>query len=167
MAALARHSWPGNVRELQNFIERSVILSTGAALTGSLPEATATLKLSVPMTLEDAERSHILHTLEQTEGVIGGRDGAAARLGLARTTLISKMRRLGVSRFQRPSALAPEVAAQRRHSASPPSAHDSPMLRRRPTAHKSEATCAAQSLVHRNLWISAPSAGVPVLQSFA
>jgi formate hydrogenlyase transcriptional activator len=100
MTSLVRHSWPGNVRELQNFIERSVILSTGAVLTGSLPEVTGTLKLSAAVTLEQAERSHILHTLEQTEGVVGGRDGAAARLGLPRTTLISKMRRLRINREQ-------------------------------------------------------------------
>jgi len=106
MTALLRHSWPGNVRELQNFIERSVILSTGAVLRSSLPELTSTLKLTAPVTLEEAERSHILQTLQQTEGVVGGRNGAAARLGLARTTLMSKMRRLGVSRFQRSSALA-------------------------------------------------------------
>ena len=55
---------------------------------------------------EEAERSHILHTLEQTEGVVGSRDGAAVRLGLPQTSLISKMRRLGISRFQRKSALA-------------------------------------------------------------
>ena len=97
MAVLARHSWPGNVRELQNFIERSVILSTGAVLSGSLPEVTGTLKLSAAMTLEQAERSHILHALEQTEGAVGGRNGAAARLGLPRTTFVSKMRRLGIN----------------------------------------------------------------------
>jgi formate hydrogenlyase transcriptional activator len=100
MEALARHSWPGNIRELQNFIERSVILSTGTVLTGSLPELTGTLKLSEAVTLEDAERSHILQTLQQTEGIIGGRDGAAARLGLPRTTLISKMRRLRINHGQ-------------------------------------------------------------------
>src|SRR5437879_2500969 len=82
MEVLAGHSWPGNVRELQNFIERSVILSTGAVLSGSLPEVTGalsvtgTLKVSAAVTLEDAERSHILQTLEQTRGVVGGRDGA-------------------------------------------------------------------------------------------
>jgi formate hydrogenlyase transcriptional activator len=103
--ALVRHSWPGNVRELQNFIERSVILSTGAVLSGSPSEVTGTLKLSAAVTLEDAERSHILQTLEQTDGMVGGRDGAAARLGLPRTTLIAKMKRLGVSPFQRSSAL--------------------------------------------------------------
>jgi formate hydrogenlyase transcriptional activator len=100
MAALVRHSWPGNVRELQNLIERSVILATGAVLNGSLPEVTGRLKLSAPVTLEEAERSHILQTLGQTEGVMGGRNGAAARLGLPRTTLISKMRRLGIHRGQ-------------------------------------------------------------------
>ena len=87
---------PGNVRELQNFIERSVILSTGAILNGSLPELTCTPKSSAPVTLEDAERSHILQTLSRTEGVVGGPNGAAARLGLKRTTLISMMRRLGI-----------------------------------------------------------------------
>jgi formate hydrogenlyase transcriptional activator len=104
MKALISHPWPGNIRELQNFVERSVILSTGSVLSGSLPEVTGTLKLSAAVTLEDAERSHILHILDQTEGVVGGRDGAAARLGLPRTTLISKMRRLGVSRFEGSSA---------------------------------------------------------------
>ena len=101
IAALARHSWPGNIRELQNFIERSVILSNGPVLQGSLPKLTGTRKLSAPVTLVEAERSHILQTLEQTEGMIGGRDGAASRLGMPRTTLISKMKRLGVSRSQR------------------------------------------------------------------
>ena len=96
MTALVRHSWPGNVRELQNFIERSVILLTGAILNGSLPELTCTPKSSAPVTLEDAERSHILQTLSRTEGVVGGPNGAAARLGLKRTTLISMMRRLGI-----------------------------------------------------------------------
>jgi formate hydrogenlyase transcriptional activator len=100
MTALVRHSWPGNVRELQNFIERSVILSTGAVLSGSLPEVASTLKLTAAVTLEEAERSHILQTLQQTEGAVGGRGGAAARLGLPRTTLIAKMRRLGINRAQ-------------------------------------------------------------------
>jgi formate hydrogenlyase transcriptional activator len=101
MAALVRYSWPGNVRELQNRIERSVILSTGVVLSGSLSELTHTIqdgskwsKASTPVTLEQAERSHILQTLQQTKGVIGGRDGAAATLGLPRTTLIAKMQRL-------------------------------------------------------------------------
>jgi formate hydrogenlyase transcriptional activator len=97
MAALARHSWPGNVRELQNFIERSVILSKGAVLNGSLPELTYT-KFSAPVTLDEAERWHILQALQQTGGVVGGPNGAAARLGLHRTTLIAKMQRLGINR---------------------------------------------------------------------
>ena len=98
MRSLVRHSWPGNVRELQNFIERSVILSTGAVLSGSLPEHTGTLKLSGALTLKEAERLHILQTLQQTKGVVSGRNGAAARLGLPRTTLISKMKRLGINK---------------------------------------------------------------------
>jgi len=96
MAALARHSWPGNVRELQNVIERSVILSTGHLLRGSLPELTQ-MKSSVPVTLEELERWHILQTLQKTGGVLGGRNGAALRLGLPRTTLIAKMKRLGIN----------------------------------------------------------------------
>jgi formate hydrogenlyase transcriptional activator len=104
MAVLAQHSWPGNVRELQNFIERSVILSTGSVLTGSLPELTHTThdaskwsKPSTPITLEQVERLHILQVLEQTKGVVGGQNGAAVRLGMRRTTLIGKMRRLGIN----------------------------------------------------------------------
>src|SRR6266403_5146540 len=108
MMALARHSWPGNVRELQNFIERSVILSSGDVLSGSRPELTPITpdgskwpKSSAPVTLEQAEstaaRSYILQTLQETKGVIGGRNGAAARLGMARTTLIYRMKRLGIT----------------------------------------------------------------------
>ena len=93
IAACVRHSWPGNIRELQNFIERSVILSDGPVLTGSLSEET---KASTPVTLEEAESSHILRILDQTGGVVGGPNGAAARLDVRRTTLISKMRRLGI-----------------------------------------------------------------------
>jgi formate hydrogenlyase transcriptional activator len=118
MADLKRHSWPGNVRELQNCIERSVILSTGAVLSGSLPEFARTAhdgpewpKVPARATLEQAERSHILQTLLQTEGVVGGANGAAARLGLPRTTLISKMRRLGINAFQRSSAPARATAS--------------------------------------------------------
>jgi formate hydrogenlyase transcriptional activator len=105
MTCLVRHSWPGNVRELQNFIERSVILSSGDVLHGPLPERTCITpdgskwsKSFAPVTLKQAESSHILQTLQETKGVIGGRNGAAARLGLPRTTLMYKMRRLGINR---------------------------------------------------------------------
>jgi formate hydrogenlyase transcriptional activator len=104
MTVLARHPWPGNVRELQNWIERSVILSTGTVLNGPLPEYRHGPKSPAPVTLEDAERKQILQTLQETDGVVGGRRGAAARLGLHRTTLISKMRRLGIN-FGRTSVL--------------------------------------------------------------
>jgi formate hydrogenlyase transcriptional activator len=109
MEALAHHSWPGNVRELQNFIERSVILSRGPVLNGSLSDLGYTQKASAPVTLEEAESSHILQTLLQTGGVVGGPNGAAARLGVRRTTLISKMRRLGINRGQ--SSASPVGAA--------------------------------------------------------
>jgi len=111
MTALARYTWPGNVRELQNFIERSVILSRGPVLSGPLPAHTCSPRVSAPVTLEEAERSHILHTLDQTAGVVGGPNGAAARLGLPRTTLLSKMNRLGIYAFQNSRAMAGAVAA--------------------------------------------------------
>jgi transcriptional regulator with GAF, ATPase, and Fis domain len=101
--ALVRHSWPGNVRELQNVIERSVILSTSGVLSGLLPElprptqdVSKWSKISMPVTLLDGQISHILQTLQETKGVIGGRNGAAVRLGMARTTLIYRMKRLGI-----------------------------------------------------------------------
>jgi formate hydrogenlyase transcriptional activator len=107
--ALTAHSWPGNTRELQNFIERAVILATGDVLKGPVPLVACTKPVSSPsspVTLEQAERSHILQALLKTEGVIGGPKGAAARLGLPRTTLIAKMRRLGIQPLQRSSAVA-------------------------------------------------------------
>ncbi len=82
-------------------------------LNGSLPELTCASKASAPVTLEDAERSHILQTLQQTEGVVGGPNGAAARLGLRRTTLISKMRRLGINRGQSSALPVPTVPTRR------------------------------------------------------
>jgi formate hydrogenlyase transcriptional activator len=106
MAALARHSWPGNVRELQNFIERSVILSEGPVLNGPLSDFTCLARASAPVTLEAAQRSHIVQALERTDGVIGGPNGAAARLGLPRTTLIARMKRLQVNAFRNSPALA-------------------------------------------------------------
>jgi formate hydrogenlyase transcriptional activator len=103
MEALIRHSWPGNVRELQNFIERSVILTSGNVLRpplDSLKPAAETESLRA-ITLEDAEREHICKTLEQTRWVIAGHKGAAARLGIKRSTLYFRMQRLGISRSDR------------------------------------------------------------------
>jgi formate hydrogenlyase transcriptional activator len=97
MDELVRYPWPGNVRELQNFIERGVILTKGEVLQLSALPSTSMLGTG-PVTLEDAERSHILNALEESNWVVGGAAGAAARLGVKRTTLISKMRRRGVSR---------------------------------------------------------------------
>jgi formate hydrogenlyase transcriptional activator len=125
MTAVTQHSWPGNVRELQNFIERSVILSTGAVLSGSLPALTETTqdgskwsKVSAPATLEqtegvirgrshtvrrlglrtlaEAEREHISEVLQMTNGLIAGKGGAAEVLGLPSSTLRSRMKKLGI-----------------------------------------------------------------------
>ena len=97
MAALKRFPWPGNVRELQNFIERAVILSQADIL--QVPSLPARLPVQTDnMTLAEAEREHILHALEESNWVVGGKAGAAARLGLKRTTLVDKMRRSGLSR---------------------------------------------------------------------
>jgi formate hydrogenlyase transcriptional activator len=99
MAALVRYDWPGNIRELQNFIERSVILTRGAELQVPVAELANKGKLGPGgSTLADADRAHIRATLRETNWVLGGQNGAAAKLGLKRTTLIAKMRRLGVFR---------------------------------------------------------------------
>ena len=99
MEMLCRWPWPGNIRELQNVIERAVILSQGTVLTVPRSEfESPSPSTSSPVTLEDAERDHILRALEQTDWVIGGAGGAAARLGLKRTSLVSTMRRLGIVR---------------------------------------------------------------------
>ena len=97
IAGCTHYCWPGNVRELQNFIERSVIMSGGNVLNGSPSSLAVAPKTSEPVTLEDAERSHIMRTLQQTDGVVGGPNGAADRLGMPRTTLIAKMKRLGIN----------------------------------------------------------------------
>jgi formate hydrogenlyase transcriptional activator len=112
MMECMHHAWPGNVRELQNLIERSVILSEGAVLTGSLSDLKCRQKASAPVTLEEAESSHILQILRETGGVIGGPNGAAARLGLCRTTLISKMRRLRIDHKRSSSLPVPEAASR-------------------------------------------------------
>jgi formate hydrogenlyase transcriptional activator len=103
MAALARYHWPGNIRELENFIERAVILSRGASLEAPLAELKRNTPNSSspsrrPTTLEDAEREHIRRALEQANWLIGGPSGAAAKLGMKRTTLQSKMSKLGIER---------------------------------------------------------------------
>jgi formate hydrogenlyase transcriptional activator len=104
MKALSEYHWPGNVRELENFIERAVILSRGSELQPPLAELAKRNKMSpaIPAdnsaTLEEAEREHILRALKDTNWVIGGPAGAAARLGMKRTTLHSLVKRLGISR---------------------------------------------------------------------
>lgn len=109
MEAFLRYSWPGNVRELQNVIERAVILSPGKVLrlpvadlkqSSPIPSSFAPRPESNQTTLKDMEREHILQALAATNWVLGGPKGAGARLGLARTTLIAKMQRLGISRAQ-------------------------------------------------------------------
>jgi len=100
MSALSSHEWPGNIRELQNLIERAVILSNDGVLPNPLP-ASQTRSVAVApaaTTLKDTERTLILHALDSLGWVIGGPKGAAARLGLKRTTLIHKMKKLGISR---------------------------------------------------------------------
>jgi formate hydrogenlyase transcriptional activator len=103
MTALAKYHWPGNIRELENLIERSVILSQGPDLHVPLGElkAPATPAHNGVATLEAAEREHILRVLRETKWVIGGPSGAATRLGMKRTTLQSKIRKLGISHDQR------------------------------------------------------------------
>jgi transcriptional regulator with GAF, ATPase, and Fis domain len=104
MFALRSYSWPGNVRELQNLIERAVILSNHGVLPNPLPPATPKEAIIFPpaTTLRDSERALILNTLEAVEWVIGGPKGAAAKLGLKRTTLICKMQKLGIFRRHLP-----------------------------------------------------------------
>jgi formate hydrogenlyase transcriptional activator len=106
MATLSRYHWPGNIRELENFIERAVILSRGSNLDAPLAEldrlsaeSAASLAPILPTaTLEDAERDHIRRALEQANWLVGGPSGAAARLGMKRTTLQSRMKKLGIER---------------------------------------------------------------------
>lgn len=100
MATLCRYPWPGNVRELENFIERAVILSQGTDLSVPLGELKATVRKGPQpvRTLQAAERDHILRALEKTNWVIAGPTGAATLLGMKRSTLQSKMAKLGISR---------------------------------------------------------------------
>jgi formate hydrogenlyase transcriptional activator len=101
LAALSKYPWPGNIRELENLIERSVILSQGADL--RVPLGELKVRHAVPSadgdaTLDGAERRHILRALKETDWTVGGASGAAARLGMKRTTLLSRMKKLGISR---------------------------------------------------------------------
>ena len=102
MAALSRYHWPGNIRELENFIERAVILTRGSSLTAPLAELKSRRGESgdAPQlsTLEDAEREHIRRALQQANWLVGGPAGAAVRLGMKRTTLQSRMVKLGIER---------------------------------------------------------------------
>jgi formate hydrogenlyase transcriptional activator len=100
ISALISYQWPGNIRELQNFIERSMIVTSGDVLQAPLASLwnPATVESIGPITLEDAEREHIRKTLEQTKWVVAGPNGAAARLGIKRSTLYFRMQKLGISR---------------------------------------------------------------------
>jgi formate hydrogenlyase transcriptional activator len=100
ISELASYAWPGNIRELQNFIERSVILTSGNVLKSPLASLrnAAEAESIGPVTMEDAEREHIRKILEQTRWVVSGPNGAAARLGIKRSTLYFRMQKLGISR---------------------------------------------------------------------
>jgi formate hydrogenlyase transcriptional activator len=113
MDALVRYPWPGNIRELQNFIERAVILSPQSILRAPISELEpfqSYKEPDVPMNgLAEVERDHILRALEASDWVIGGRNGAAERLGMKRTSLVYRMTKLGISR--------PIVVPKKRRSA--------------------------------------------------
>ncbi len=101
MEALTNASWPGNIRELANFIERAVILTSGSELRVPLkelkrPSVTSTTSGS---TFQEAERQAVVEALKAAQGKISGQGGAAERLGLKRTTLQNKMRKLGIARL--------------------------------------------------------------------
>ena len=114
MEALCRYSWPGNIRELQNFIERAVILTPGSVLPIQIKELqpSGPTGSTVAGTLEDMERQSILEALRETGAVIGGQKGAAARLGLKRTTLLSRMQKLGISRHTNYAAELQKAASK-------------------------------------------------------
>ncbi len=101
MAALQRYDWPGNIRELQNLLERALILSTGPVLhvpLDGLKSRSGAPPTTAPRTLREAEREHVLAVLESTGWVLGGPNGAAVRLGLNRSTLQFRLKKLGLSR---------------------------------------------------------------------
>jgi formate hydrogenlyase transcriptional activator len=115
MDALVRYRWPGNVRELQNFVERAVILSPHSVLRAPVAELepfTPREERDLPMSgLAELERDHIIRALEASNWVVGGRNGAAARLGMKRTSLLYRMQKLGISRSE---AIARASAAKSR-----------------------------------------------------
>jgi len=131
MAAFRWYSWPGNIRELQNLVERSVILSRDGVLPNPLHQRRAEVMPRTQhrfsacpssITLEDSDRALIVETLERVSWIVGGPRGAAAKLGLKRTTLLAKMRRLGISRpihQEATGVLALAPAAVRREEAHP------------------------------------------------
>jgi formate hydrogenlyase transcriptional activator len=117
LAAFLSYAWPGNIRELQNLIERAVILAQDGELPNPLPTSavpiapspstemmSANAEPAAPMTLRDSERALILQALQATGGRIGGSRGAAVRLGLNRTTLMYRMKKLGIERSLRRAA---------------------------------------------------------------
>ena len=131
MAAFSSYSWPGNIRELQNLVARAMILSQNGVLSNPLPasalpvlpppsirEMSTNREPAEQMTIRESERALILHTLQATGWRIGGLNGAAERLGLKRTTLMYRMRRLGIERPSRRAALPNELTTPER----PPSA---------------------------------------------
>ncbi len=120
MAVLQAHDWPGNIRELQNFLERAVLFSPWPVLhlPPDLKQAVKQRSDNASFTLADADREHILETLEQTDWLIGGRKGAANRLGLPRTTLLYKMRKLGIeTRRSQGARLVRQLAGKQCHAA--------------------------------------------------
>ena len=100
LRALQQWHWPGNVRELENFIERSVILTRGPVLEAPIHELQRSAAKAPVVSLDDSARIHILKVLRETRGVLSGPGGAADRLGVKRTTLQGKMKRLGISRHE-------------------------------------------------------------------
>jgi formate hydrogenlyase transcriptional activator len=119
MEVLKAHDWPGNIRELRNVIERAMVLAPDSVLRPALTELKQMTKqpsAATTRTLAEAEREHILEVLKQTDWLIGGRDGAATRLGLPRTTLVYKMRKLGIE--TRRSFRVRSV--QQKHNTEPP-----------------------------------------------
>jgi len=111
ITAMREYSWPGNIREFRNFVERGVILTPGSVLQAPLKvlRQVPTTPSGAAVTLKDAEREHIRRALEETKGVVAGPRGAAARLGIKRSTLYFRMRKLGISLARRESVSLAET----------------------------------------------------------